>query len=180
MSRILMGLCMAWVLLQSAVAAPLPLANSLDSEKESAIAFDPDGNRGLVVYVQNDYVYGRYVDGEGRPTATPAFGIFPVRHPTRNRSYSKPSVTFKRGQNRFVIAAEETETRILSLPAGPLAVTFPAGIAVTAFNGDGTRAASRFLRTPIASVSRNEKRPVVVADELSDACCIAVGWEDET
>ena len=180
MSRILMSLCLAGALLQSAVAAPLPLANSLDVEKESAIAFDPDGNRGLVVYVQNDYVYGRYVDGEGRPTSTPVFGIFPVLHPTRNRRYSKPSVTFKRGQNRFVIAAEETETRILNLPDGPLALTFPSGIAVTAFNADGMRAASRFLHTPIASASRNEKRPVVVADEMSDACCIAVAWEDET
>lgn len=179
MSRTLMGLCLIWALLQTATAAPLPVANSLAIEKESAIAFDPDGQRGLVVFVQNGYVYGRYVDSAGRPTAAPVFGIFPVLHPTRDRSYSKPSVTFKRGQNRFVIAAEETETRIINLPDGPLALTLPSGIAVTAFNNDGSRAGNRFLRTPIASAARNEKRPVVVADELSDDCCIAVAWEDE-
>ncbi len=179
MSRMLMGLCLAWAMLQTAEAAPLPVANSLAIEKESAIAFDPDGGRGLVVFVQNGYVYGRHVDAMGRPTSAPVFGIFPVVHPTRDRSYSKPSVTFKRGQNRFVIAAEETETRIINLPDGPLALSFPSGIAVTAFNSDGSRAGNRFLRTPIASAARTEKRPFVVADELSDDCCIAVAWEDE-
>jgi len=180
MSKILMGLCLALAVFQPAFADVRPLANSLAIEKESAIAFDPDGNRGLVVYAQNGYVYGRYVDANGVPVGTSEFTIFPVSFPASGRSYSTPSVTFKRGQNRFVITAAETGTNVIYTHSGPISISAPRGIAVTAFNADGTRAASRFLRTPIASVARSEKRPVVVADELSDGCCIAVAWEDET
>jgi hypothetical protein len=179
MLRVLMGLCLACVLMQPVYSAPLPLANSLASEKESAMAFDPVAGRGLVVYAVNGYVYGRYMDANGRPAAASDFGIFPVAFPAPGRSYSTPSVTFKRGQNRFVIAAAETETRIINSADGPISFTLPSGIAVTAFNSDGTRANSRFMRTPIASIARSEKRPVVIADDLDDECCIAVAWEDE-
>ena len=180
MSRIATALCLSWALAQAAAAEPLAVADSLYQEKESAIAFDPDGGRGLVVYAVNGYVYGRYVDAEGRPTAAPSFGIFPVAHPAGGRSYSTPSVSFKRGQNRFVVAAAETETRMINTRDGAIPWTLPSGIATTAFNADGTRAANRFLRTPVASIARQEARPVIVADDLDDSCCIAVAWEDQT
>jgi hypothetical protein len=105
--------------------------------------------------------------------------VFPVAFPSSGRSYADPVVTYKRGADRFVIAAAETSTQTLNLPDGPVSISAPSGIAVTAIGSDGTRAASRFLRTPIASVARHEKRPALIADSRSDRCCLAVAWEDE-
>jgi hypothetical protein len=176
---ILFGLLLA---LASSVRAdpPVPVAASDENENAPAVAYASDGS-GLLAYERRGRIIGQRLDAQGRAVGS-AFTVFPPPGLSSELSYANPDIGFHAPSGEFVIAAQESRTQRIWLPSGPLDWTLPSGIAVSSFDSGGSRRALRWLRSPGASVARNEARPVVAADAPgrtgSSLSMLAVAWQD--
>jgi hypothetical protein len=146
-----------------------------------SIAYSDVHGRGLMVYEQSGRIYGRLLDGQGRPI-TDSTLILPVSPASRAR-YANPTVIFKSPQNLFYVAASQSYPTTLNFPSGPVTFNTADGIAAVMLDATATALAYTtqytpgFLRNP--TVTDAEAKPVLVADNYNDPnCCVMLGWQD--
>ncbi len=119
---------------------PFPIARLRISQKFPAIAFDPAGNRYLVVWEDrrnglHDALYGRFLAGDGRLLG-PEFRIAPSQGDQR-----RPSVVFDENRGRFLVVwwARQDAAIKAAFVEGPRA---PGGAPVTIADQDDPRPAA--------------------------------------